>query len=111
VARRSDAPEPRFAGDRPGRPAAVRPRLASATTFPRPLRHRHRQVTDLQAGSGWRLTGPGIETAARLAVDGLPPAFLDAWAGNRALFPRGVDLFLTAGDRVAALPRTVRVEG
>lgn len=69
------------------------------------------QVADLQVGSGWRLTGPGIETAARLAVDGLPPAFLEAWAGNRALFPRGVDLFLTAGDRVAALPRTVRVEG
>ncbi|WP_374444334.1 phosphonate C-P lyase system protein PhnH [Stella sp.] len=67
-------------------------------------------VADLRPGSGWRLTGPGIEDEARLAVDGLPAGFAAAWAANRALFPRGIDLFLAAGDRVAALPRTVRIE-
>ncbi len=69
------------------------------------------EVADLRAGGGFRLTGPGIEQDARLAVDGLPPGFAAAWRANRAIFPCGVDLFLTAGDRVAALPRTTVLEG
>ncbi|MCC7417157.1 MAG: phosphonate C-P lyase system protein PhnH [Acidobacteria bacterium] len=69
------------------------------------------QVGDLHAGDGWRLAGPGIETTCRLAVDGLPDWFADALRANRALYPCGVDLFLAAGDRIAALPRTTLVEG
>jgi alpha-D-ribose 1-methylphosphonate 5-triphosphate synthase subunit PhnH len=57
------------------------------------------------AAEGARLTGPGIETAARLS---LPEG--DALRRNRALFPLGLDFFFTAGDRLAALPRTTRVE-
>lgn len=64
----------------------------------------------LKTGSGWRLSGPGIEVEARLEADGLPPGFAAAWRENRGLFPCGIDLFLTADDRVAALPRTVRLE-
>lgn len=64
-------------------------------------------LTDLR---GWRLTGPGIETSHRLAAEGLPTDFTAQWAANNANFPRGVDLILCAGDRLAALPRTTRIE-
>ncbi|NMJ42204.1 phosphonate C-P lyase system protein PhnH [Roseomonas sp. JC162] len=67
------------------------------------------QVAALEEGAGWRLTGPGIEREHRLAVTGLPPDFVAAWARNRARFPRGVDVILCAGERLAALPRTVAI--
>jgi len=68
------------------------------------------QVAALEEGTGWRLSGPGIEHEHRLIVEGLPPDFSAQWAANRALFPRGVDLVLCAGDRLAALPRTTMLE-
>ncbi|CAA9265479.1 MAG: Alpha-D-ribose 1-methylphosphonate 5-triphosphate synthase subunit PhnH [uncultured Craurococcus sp.] len=68
------------------------------------------QVAGLERGAGWRLTGPGIETEHLLEVEGLPRGFLAAWAANGARFPRGVDLVLCTGDRLAALPRTTRIE-
>lgn len=67
------------------------------------------QVAALDPGRGWRLTGPGIEHEHRLMVTGTPEGFLAAWAANRARFPRGVDVVLCAGDRLAALPRTVMI--
>jgi len=57
------------------------------------------------AATGPRLTGPGIEAEARLA---LPE--ITAFRANRALFPLGLDFFFTAGDRLAALPRSTTVE-
>jgi hypothetical protein len=39
-----------------------------------------------------------------------PAGFVRDWAMNRARFPRGVDVILCAGTRIAALPRTVRIE-
>jgi alpha-D-ribose 1-methylphosphonate 5-triphosphate synthase subunit PhnH len=68
------------------------------------------QVAALEAGHGWRLAGPGIEHEHRFAVSGAPEGFVTAWAANRARFPRGVDVVLCAGDRLAALPRTVTIE-
>jgi alpha-D-ribose 1-methylphosphonate 5-triphosphate synthase subunit PhnH len=68
------------------------------------------QVAALEQGGGWRLTGPGIENEHRLRVEGLPGGFLASWAANGARFPRGIDLVLCAGDRLAALPRTTRIE-
>lgn len=68
------------------------------------------EVAGLAEGSGWRLTGPGIRDAHRLRVDGAPPGFLRDWSANRTRFPRGVDVILCAGDRIAALPRTVCIE-
>lgn len=53
---------------------------------------------------GATLTGPGIRDAARLS---LPET--EAFRRNARHFPLGLDFFLTAGDRVAALPRTTRV--
>lgn len=67
------------------------------------------QVAALEEGAGLRLTGPGIEHEHRLAVHGLPDGFVAAWAANRAFFPRGIDVILCAGDRLAALPRTVAI--
>lgn len=54
---------------------------------------------------GARLTGPGIETEARLS---LPETA--AFRANRALFPLGFDCILTCGARLAALPRSTNVE-
>jgi alpha-D-ribose 1-methylphosphonate 5-triphosphate synthase subunit PhnH len=56
------------------------------------------------AAEGATLTGPGIRDTARLS---LPET--EAFRRNARLFPLGLDFFLTAGDRVAALPRTTRV--
>jgi alpha-D-ribose 1-methylphosphonate 5-triphosphate synthase subunit PhnH len=67
------------------------------------------QVPVLEEGRGWRLTGPGIEHEHRLHAEGMPAGFIAEWAANRALFPRGVDVVLCAGDRLAALPRTVAI--
>ena len=67
------------------------------------------EVAGIGAGRAYALTGPGIDGRATLRVDGLPADFFARWAANHALFPRGVDLILCAGDRVAALPRSVAV--
>ena len=54
--------------------------------------------------AGARLAGPGIADSALLSLPDV------AALAARARFPLGVDLFLTCGDRMAALPRTTRVE-
>ena len=69
------------------------------------------QVEALVAGRGRRLTGPGIRLEARLEARGLPETFWQGFRHNHALFPRGVDVLLTAGRQLAALPRTTAVEG
>ena len=69
------------------------------------------QVGSLIAGSGLRLSGPGIATEARLQVNGLPSPFWEAMRDNHARFPRGVDVLLTAGPSLVALPRTTWVDG
>ncbi|SPF77428.1 phosphonate C-P lyase system protein PhnH [Pseudoprimorskyibacter insulae] len=55
--------------------------------------------------AGPRLTGPGIQTEAYLAL----PDTASLMA-NHAKFPRGVDLFLTSGCQIAALPRSTKIE-
>jgi len=60
-------------------------------------------------GAAFSLTGPGIRTERSLAAESLPDDFAERCAANAALFPCGIDLVLVAGDRLAALPRTVRV--
>lgn len=68
------------------------------------------QVRDLAEGDGVTLTGPGIRGRARLDVRGLRADFWDEWRENTQRFPQGVDVIFAAGTRVAALPRTARVE-
>lgn len=67
------------------------------------------QPAALATDHGWRLTGPGIEHAAHIHAQGLPADFLAQWAGNRAIFPRGVDLVLAHGQAFVALPRTTAI--
>lgn len=62
--------------------------------------------TTLSDAGGFTLEGPGIRDTARLRPAPLPEGFVAAWRQNNALFPRGVDLLLTDGARVAGLPRT-----
>ena len=67
------------------------------------------EVSSLAAGSGLRLIGPGIAAENRLGVGGLPEAFPRWLRENGAAFPRGVDLVLTCGAALAAIPRTTRL--
>jgi len=67
------------------------------------------QVPALEGGPVLVLAGPGIKDTAVLAADGLPAGFVARMRANRALFPRGVDLFLVAGPRIVGLPRSVRI--
>jgi alpha-D-ribose 1-methylphosphonate 5-triphosphate synthase subunit PhnH len=53
---------------------------------------------------GATLRGPGIRGQAGLS---LPETA--AFAANARLFPLGLDFYFTAGDRVAALPRSTKV--
>jgi alpha-D-ribose 1-methylphosphonate 5-triphosphate synthase subunit PhnH len=67
------------------------------------------QVTSLIIGKHYLLDGPGLRVPAALPVDGLPADFAAIWQRNHGRFPRGIDLILCAGDRLAALPRSVTV--
>lgn len=55
--------------------------------------------------TGPRLTGSGIKTRANLS---LPET--EAFRINAGAFPLGLDFFFTSGNRLAALPRTTKVE-
>ncbi|NQW02162.1 MAG: phosphonate C-P lyase system protein PhnH [Rhodospirillales bacterium] len=68
------------------------------------------QVDHLDRGQNLALSGPGIKDKTALSVSGLPATFWSDWRANNTLFPCGVDLMLTAGTQLAALPRTVKVE-
>lgn len=61
--------------------------------------------TDRLVNHGPALSGPGIELATWLS---LPETA--AFRANRARFPLGFDTIFTSGDRLAALPRSTRVE-
>ncbi|MGR1582821.1 phosphonate C-P lyase system protein PhnH [Thalassobius sp. S69A] len=60
---------------------------------------------DALSNSGPRLTGPGIQSHARLS---LPETA--AFRANRQLFPLGLDFYFAAGHRLAGLPRSTLVE-
>ena len=67
------------------------------------------QLPSLGAGATrLELSGPGIETTNSLALGGMGATLWDEWRDNTALFPCGIDMILTANDRLAALPRTTK---
>ena len=57
------------------------------------------------SNTGARLTGPGIAGHATLSLPEVA-----AFQANRALFPLGFDCLFTAGQQVAGLPRSTKVE-
>ncbi|MEM8665416.1 MAG: phosphonate C-P lyase system protein PhnH [Pseudomonadota bacterium] len=67
------------------------------------------ECDELSEGGNHILEGPGIQSTHRLSSDALTPQFLAGWQENGARFPRGVDVILTCGDQLAALPRTTRI--
>ena len=67
------------------------------------------QVAALGEGARFVLAGPGLAGPMGFAVEGLPADFVALWGANHGLYPRGVDLILCAGERIAALPRSVAV--
>jgi len=68
------------------------------------------QVETLTTDAGWTLQGPGIARQASLAAGGLDEVFVREWRAVQRFFPRGMDLFLACGARLAGLPRTTRIE-
>ncbi|HLN11310.1 MAG TPA: phosphonate C-P lyase system protein PhnH [Xanthobacteraceae bacterium] len=69
------------------------------------------QVERFTDGPVLTLTGPGIAGSREFCASPLPDDFAERLIGNRALFPRGIDVLLVTADQVAALPRSVRVQG
>ncbi|MBB2712202.1 phosphonate C-P lyase system protein PhnH [Rhizobium sophoriradicis] len=67
------------------------------------------ELSDLEGGRRLALIGPGIQSVTEIAPVGLPETFLRLWAENRALFPRGIDIVLTSGERFLCLPRTTKI--
>jgi alpha-D-ribose 1-methylphosphonate 5-triphosphate synthase subunit PhnH len=68
------------------------------------------QVERLVSPGGWTLRGPGIADRSTLAPSGLDDRFVRQWSQLHSLFPRGIDVFLASGGRLAGLPRTTRIE-
>ena len=66
-------------------------------------------VAGLQEGVSVRLSGPGINTE-RIVAPQLPDILREYRCLNNTLFPAGIDLILTCGNALMALPRTTRVE-
>lgn len=62
----------------------------------------------LGEGETITLEGPGVDGRRSLAVAGLDARFAALLDANRATAPLGLDVLLTAGDRLAALPRSAR---
>ncbi|WP_159945935.1 phosphonate C-P lyase system protein PhnH [Rhizobium sp. 18065] len=67
------------------------------------------EVDAFEGGRPLQLSGPGIRETVQIAPMGLPDMLLRQWTDNRALFPRGVDVVLTAGRQLIALPRTCKI--
>ncbi|WP_421710002.1 phosphonate C-P lyase system protein PhnH [Algihabitans sp.] len=68
------------------------------------------QVDSLDREDGLVLSGPGIAERERLRISPLPPDFTARWSRNRAGFPLGVDLILTADRTFCGLPRSLTVQ-
>ena len=66
-------------------------------------------VDALEGGDPRLLRGPGVDGEFGIAPRGLPAWFDEAWARNSSAYPLGVDLFLTAGNRLMGLPRSVEM--
>ena len=67
------------------------------------------EVENLIGGPAITLQGPGIESTVTIEPVSLPSDFATRLTHNRALFPCGVDIILSAGNTIIGLPRSVRV--
>ncbi|WP_346344810.1 phosphonate C-P lyase system protein PhnH [Serratia rubidaea] len=67
------------------------------------------QLTDLQSGAPLRLSGPGIAHSRTIAPP-LPEALRHYLLARPQPFPLGLDVILTCGDALLAIPRTTHLE-
>ena len=67
------------------------------------------QVVSLSGGRMLRLTGAGI-AEERMIAPQLPECILHELTERPHPFPLGIDLILTCGERLLAVPRTTHVE-
>lgn len=67
------------------------------------------QLPSLSGGRMLRLTGPGIADERMIAPE-LPASLLQHLIEHPYVFPQGIDLILTCGERLLAIPRTTHVE-
>lgn len=66
-------------------------------------------VKALSGGLTLRLRGPGLREP-RAVAPMLPESVVKYLRGRAHTFPQGIDLLLTCGENMMALPRTVNVE-
>lgn len=92
-----------------GRPPALASLALGSDEVPQDGATLFLQVAALAAAPGWRLTGPGIQSATALHVTGAPEGFVAERAALAGLFPRGLDIILCAGRHIAGLPRTTTI--
>lgn len=67
------------------------------------------QVSSLSGGRMLRLTGAGI-AEERMIAPQLPECIIEELTERPHPFPLGIDLILTCGERLLAIPRTTHVE-
>ncbi|HEJ0336178.1 TPA: phosphonate C-P lyase system protein PhnH [Klebsiella aerogenes] len=67
------------------------------------------QLASLSGGRMLRLTGAGI-AEERMIAPQLPDCIIDELTERPHPFPLGIDLILTCGERLLAIPRTTHVE-
>lgn len=67
-------------------------------------------VPDLHGGSALVLEGPGIESVAEIAPEGLPDFFWSERADLAAHFQFGIDVMLCAEAALVSIPRTTRIQ-
>ncbi|WP_231188402.1 phosphonate C-P lyase system protein PhnH [Haladaptatus sp. DYF46] len=53
------------------------------------------------------VSGPGVPDTRTFYAEGIPAEEVEAIATAQSSYPRGVDVYLTADDRVVGLPRSV----
>jgi alpha-D-ribose 1-methylphosphonate 5-triphosphate synthase subunit PhnH len=97
-----------FAGDARSLPAFEYFNLGSAD-YPDRSTMIVLHVDSFAAGPELLLEGPGIKSRQSLRAAPLPDDITARLVANRGLFPRGIDLILASADKIAVLPRSVRL--
>lgn len=67
------------------------------------------EVGGFDGGVALSFTGPGIKAPESLFVKGLNSTLLASLMAHRGAFPQGVDILLTAGNDVVAIPRSTEL--
>lgn len=68
------------------------------------------QLDTIAANGLVSMTGPGIEHVHRVSLAGITADWAAHWNAQSALFPRGLDAYLTSQSTICGLPRTSHLE-